>query len=602
MPTGHYRFRRSLGNVSSNFRGARPDTYPLLSYVLQNRALDLSNVGSLTISDISGNGNNATLYTGIYVSTNGTTDKAIVADASAAGIGNYYLTGKIKPSGTTQAKATIDGSALNLSGLTADVWQDFTTTTKTSVTPDTVSVGWNGGGNYSAADWSDVRLIDASDDSVVAHWKLYDSAAASLGGYPAIDCVGGYHGAHVGCAGGSGEASILQTAGEDFNKRMWFDGVNDYVRASVPFVWNNAWDVSFKLYAFNAGNTRLFTDSTADQYSIFSVGGTSISVACGGFGSGINLVNWAVGVIGSNMLVRVKHNGSGLFELFLDGASQGTRTASTITPKTSTQLQFSGRLTSSEMVKGLMYGVEIDIGDTGTNDHEYLGNGNTDAAWTDQVGSANGTVNGSPSLYHVAESETTAGQDALGNAIVNPRPNSRVLNLTTGTGYATVADSDSLDLTTAATWELWGNFYGSIAGRIVLLSKYDTAGNQRSWWISKEPSGAADGIQLRTTSNGIAQNSIDLTGLVDTVSQVVITKSGTTHKLYVNSSLVDTIVGGDASMYVSTAPLLVSSFLNAGVPSSFSEYQEGDIRIYNSALTADEVLQNYNARKSAYGL
>jgi len=34
MPTGHYRFRRSLGNVSSRFRGARPDTYPLFTGVL----------------------------------------------------------------------------------------------------------------------------------------------------------------------------------------------------------------------------------------------------------------------------------------------------------------------------------------------------------------------------------------------------------------------------------------------------------------------------------------------------------------------------------------------------------------------------------------
>ena len=34
MPTGHYRFRRSLGNVSSRFRGARPDTYPLFTGIL----------------------------------------------------------------------------------------------------------------------------------------------------------------------------------------------------------------------------------------------------------------------------------------------------------------------------------------------------------------------------------------------------------------------------------------------------------------------------------------------------------------------------------------------------------------------------------------
>ena len=36
MPTGHYRFRRSLGNVSSLFRGARPDTYPLFTGLLDS--------------------------------------------------------------------------------------------------------------------------------------------------------------------------------------------------------------------------------------------------------------------------------------------------------------------------------------------------------------------------------------------------------------------------------------------------------------------------------------------------------------------------------------------------------------------------------------
>lgn len=34
MPIGGYRFRRSFGNVASQFRGARPDTYPLFSGLL----------------------------------------------------------------------------------------------------------------------------------------------------------------------------------------------------------------------------------------------------------------------------------------------------------------------------------------------------------------------------------------------------------------------------------------------------------------------------------------------------------------------------------------------------------------------------------------
>ena len=36
MPTGHYRFRRSFGNVGSIFRGARPDTFPLFTGLLDD--------------------------------------------------------------------------------------------------------------------------------------------------------------------------------------------------------------------------------------------------------------------------------------------------------------------------------------------------------------------------------------------------------------------------------------------------------------------------------------------------------------------------------------------------------------------------------------
>ena len=636
MPTGHYRFRRSLGNVSSNFRGARPDTYPLLSYVLQNRALDLSNVGSLTISDLSGNGNIGTLYTGIYVSTNGTTDKAIVADASAAGSGNYYLTGKIKPNGTTQAKATIDGSALNLSGLTADVWQDFTTTTKTGVTPDTVAVGWNGGGNYSAADWSDVRLINASDNSVVAHWKLYDSAAASLGGYPALDCVGGYHGAHVGCAGGSGEGvdadvasisatlddkmffdgvsyvsvagmsaainyfgsctisaniyvsttdsfmvawalgnncyrlytnagnwfvnnngdtavavtagthtvsvtydvsgnaisftldgsevwtgsvaggtsaaifyvgsrlgafvwdgliydfelsgssvknfafdgdelatwtdttgggnngtvngspvtvgqkreTILQTAGEDFNKRMWFDGVNDYVEWPIVRAGKTDIDIHAKvLVSPNSNGFVLFSGSN---------GGLFIGIGQEGSAStGISTAGGTITVDGITMATR-----GDVYTALTDGEVHDfVATGVNITSFASDQMRFGFWSSASLYMEGIASDIIIYDSDGTTKLHEWQGYGNTNADWVDLVGSVNGTVNGSPSLYHVAESETTAGQDALGNAITNPRPNERVANLSATDAQVTITDNASLD--SLNVWAQWFYFDGT---------------------------------------------------------------------------------------------------------------------------------------------
>ena len=791
MPTGHYRFRRSLGNVSSNFRGARPDTYPLLSYVLQNRALDLSNVGSLTISDISGNGNNATLYTGIYVSTNGTTDKAIVADASAAGSGNYYLTGKIKPNGTTQAKATIDGSALNLSGLTADVWQDFTTTTKTSVTPDTVAVGWNGGGNYSAAEWSDVRLINASDNSVVAHWKLYDSAAASLGGYPAIDCVGGYHGAHVGCSSGSGEGVDTEVAGisATLDDKMWFDGVNDYVNCGADYTTNTffgACVIEFTTYIANTGVTQALCAIGSSAYRIYTNsgnwkvnGGTQVigqavesgihtiavtfnasgqatafsydgSVVWTGTEAAGSLVSGTTFRIGANFNGLIVNKTSGLIYDFSitgsavrnlaytgtelitwtdtsGGGNNGTVNGSPVTvgQKRETILQTAGEdfnklmwfdgvndyvnLNHSFIPATDDFDIEIDFlnagspsvnkaiisQDSGSSDlymvgvrsttgrimlylggnsiiettgettgekqtirlrrigngftlhldgvliysgtHAitfptvntwignwtsvptrfitgiiwnirkggqvyYLGNGNTNAAWVDQIGSNDGTVNGSPSLYHVAESETTAGQDALGTAIENPRPNERVLNLTTGTGYAEIADSASLDLTTEATWEVWGDFSDATTEQYVLHS-FDFAGAKRSWGLMFGTTYGASrvGIIRFGSATGASQysGSFDIgTG----IKQILATYNAGTVVIYINglATTLNNQVGiVPASLFVTDTGIRVGATFG----NTFNEYSQiGDIRIYDRALTADEVLKNYNARKSAYGL
>jgi hypothetical protein len=213
----------------------------IFTYVKTDQALDLGNLEPFTIPDLSGNANTATLYSGIYVSTNGTIDKAIGANATALGSGNYYLSGKIKPAGTT-AKTTMNGStASNLTGLTAGVWQDFQTATASAITPSSINLGWDGTAfNATVDNWSDVKLHDASDDSVVAHYKLYDSADASLNGYPVLDCVGGYHGAHVGCSSGSGEGVDTDVAGisATLDNRMWFD-------SAIHSNWG--WSISIKL-------------------------------------------------------------------------------------------------------------------------------------------------------------------------------------------------------------------------------------------------------------------------------------------------------------------------------------------------------------------
>jgi hypothetical protein len=562
----------------------------IFTYVKTDQALDLGNLEPFTIPDLSDNANTATLYSGIYVSTNGTTDKAIGAGATALGSGNYYLTGKIKPAGTT-AKTTMNGStASNLTGLTAGVWQDFQTATASAITPSSIHLGWDGTAfNATVDNWSDVKLHDASDDSVVAHWKLYDSADASLGDYPALDCVGGYHGAHVGCAGGASEASILQTAGEDFNKLIRFDGVavdittGGLLPATGDFTLTIEFftlTTSFSLYgSLGAGAGRHILQILADGKAFVFIDGFSALTTA-------NAIN--LGEVNTYVLSRSGTSWS----LTLNGGTAVTTTGSATLDIAGSNI---GDPYSGSNFKGLITSFSVGATTWNGSQSDALANG-----WT---------INGSPSNYHVAESETTAGQDALGNAIENPRPNERVLNLTTGTGYATVADSASLDLGTSSlvTHEFWIKIEdGSVNHRII--DKFSSVNGIGLQYIS---SISSIRVTIKTQSNS--------TSTWDGATDIA---DGQWHHIIVRlNNRQTTPVAGDVSILIDgaddsatlfnsasnlTATLTNAEPLNIGFNDDFPTQklvgQIGDVRQYNRALTADEVLKNYNARKGAYGL
>ena len=82
-----------------------------------------------------------------------------MADTSYAS-GYRYLTGKVRSATTGTHYCTISGTSLTFEIETANVWQDFVTTAVLfGLTPILqVGVGWDGGANYSTADWSDVKL------------------------------------------------------------------------------------------------------------------------------------------------------------------------------------------------------------------------------------------------------------------------------------------------------------------------------------------------------------------------------------------------------------------------------------------------------------
>jgi hypothetical protein len=136
----------------------------------------------------------------------------------------------------------------------------------------------------------------------------------------------------------------------------------------------------------------------------------------------------------------------------------------------------------------------------------------------------------------------------------------------------------------------------------VLIAKTDV-GNSADW-----------GYGIRTISNGntymeIGNGSTSITspatGLtINNWYQVVgvwTNVASNSLALYINGSL----VGSNSHLFTSikntTSPLYTGSF-NGGQFSQWFNGRMGVVRMYNSALTGSQILQNFNADKSKYGL
>jgi len=748
-----------------------------ITYGLLNRVLDLYTnftASDSTITDQSDEGNDAVLYSGQFVSTDATTDKAINADCSAEGSGTYYLTGNIRPDGVTTARQTLDGGSTtsDLTGLTADIWQTFQTADFTG-TPSGVILGWNGT-TFGGADYSDVKLHDASDDSVVARWQLNESGASDLDGFPAFDSVGDNHGTHTGCAGGDAEGVDEDVAAlGDYGDNMWFDGVDDMVQANLSSTINvqsGVWRVKFKAYfppSYVSGRSELFSVGSGSNGSLeLAKTGEFIRLEeyhCGGVTGTRPLVAAPTGVI---LEVEFTYGGNTEASTLVVNGVSDTKSSYVNDSHNATHMSIGSATfgaSGGQFSKASIWDVKLDIGNTGSYDQSYLGNGNIDSAWLDQIGTKHGTVSGLPvtvgqkretilqtagmdwnhialfnnsqsislgstetlgdgeswsiqyyrasstaggALDHlwgdsvgtvtglaipssnatwslrgssssagtsalapvldeldtvtvsrsgnnytitcgngsevlvvggdvrasavgsrggaeffvgllnaasftaidlssvagltlfVPESNTTAGNDALGNAIVNPRINDKVLNLS-GSSYAEVADDASLDLTTEATWEFFGHDLNEDRGAEAPAVFEKMRGSTRSWNIRKKGSNP-DAIEVYYSTTGadypsFTEDAFFLSGW----HHYVVTFNLATFKLYRDGVLIHTEIDASASLNTTDITVLLGKTTDSN---SCLGQSLGDLRIYAKELSATEVLNNYNTQKAEYGL
>ncbi len=155
------------------------------------------------------------------------------------------------------------------------------------------------------------------------------------------------------------------------------------------------------------------------------------------------------------------------------------------------------------------------------------------------------------------------------------------------------------------TMEVWVNQNAS--GNDVVLGKFDPGGTAQDVSYSIRTTGTSYYAQLGSGSGSgstLYINSTTFAGTLNTWYQLVyVLTNGATKTLetFVNGSSIGTVSHSLASLLNTSANLYLGSY-NNGEYAQWFDGKIGITRLYNTALTAAQVLQNYNTNKGLYGL
>ena len=153
------------------------------------------------------------------------------------------------------------------------------------------------------------------------------------------------------------------------------------------------------------------------------------------------------------------------------------------------------------------------------------------------------------------------------------------------------------------TMEAWAYLSNTGAGTKTILGKFDPGGGSQDVSYSMRISTATSFAQM---GDGLGSyvNSTSYTLTANTWTHIVyVFKNGATKTLetYINGTSIGSVNHSLSSLLNTPANLYIGSYNNG----EYSQYFTGRIgitRLYNAALTTDQVLQNFNANRATYGL
>jgi hypothetical protein len=155
------------------------------------------------------------------------------------------------------------------------------------------------------------------------------------------------------------------------------------------------------------------------------------------------------------------------------------------------------------------------------------------------------------------------------------------------------------------TMEVWVN--QSVLGNDVVLGKFDDGGLTVDVSYSIRTTNTTYYAQLGSGSgsgSSLFVNSTNYVGTIGTWYQIVYVftnVAANTLQTFVNGISIGTVSHNLASILNSTNPLYIGNY-NGGEFGQWFDGKIGVTRLYNASLTSAQVLQNFNADKSKYGL
>lgn len=153
------------------------------------------------------------------------------------------------------------------------------------------------------------------------------------------------------------------------------------------------------------------------------------------------------------------------------------------------------------------------------------------------------------------------------------------------------------------TMEAWAYLSNTGAGTKTILGKFDPGGGSQDVAYSMRIATATAFAQM---GDGLGNyvNSTSYTMSLNTWVQIVyVFKNGATKTLetYINGASIGSVNHSLSGILNTPSNLYLGSY-NGGEYSQYFTGRIGITRLYNAALTSAQVLQNYNANKSIYGL